>query len=283
MRSRKCDHSEKRRLSFFRAVIANEVERRSRRIGKYSILYVSLFMGLLACDRRPSYQRQAYETSHLRSSVVDVRVPVSLWKKIEESHISVGPVTPAAAKENETHGGAPGEQGEGDPSVSAVATRAAHRSAHTEIPTDFMSVKVYLTEKNSGVLGGKNRELIFSEGGGEIDLKDFLTDRDGTFHIAFQVPSEEGARALKVFYLSNARKKKAGHNTYGAGCNTFFDISSYAAAVMKKEGVRVNTMNGRHISVLAGTYFFVVPYDNLMRIARVTVKDSRYRSAHCQL
>lgn len=207
---------------------------------------------VIACGKSPQgYQRHSYSTRNMPSSTGDVKIPVGLWEKIEAVHIVEG----------------------GGPSKAA---------GKDEVHTEFMPVKVFLIEKNRGILGGRNHELLFGEGGGEIDLKDFAGAQKGTFYIAFEALVEGNEHPPRVFYLSNAVRRQVGRDAMGAGCKGYYEITSSFAKAMKTDGYQVNTTAARHVSALAGAYFFAISRAGKLHLAQVTIKDSRYRALHCR-
>ena len=67
----------------------------------------------------------------------------------------------------------------------------------------------------------------------------------------------------------------------GNGCGRYFDITSYWKKVQAQEGLVLNTVDYRHISITAGTIFFVAPYRGKLRIGHISFKDSRHRDLLC--
>ena len=69
----------------------------------------------------------------------------------------------------------------------------------------------------------------------------------------------------------------------GMGCDQYADITSYFKKENSKEGFRVNTTDGRHITVLGGTFVFVVAEPEALNIALVQFQDSRLPDLTCSL
>jgi hypothetical protein len=186
----------------------------------------------------------------------DVELPVSLWDMIEAVY---------------------------DPmALEKIPQKETRSSAKFEIPTEFIPIKLYLVEKNRGILNGTNYELVYGKGGGELDLQDFVSDRNGSFYVAMTVNLDLGEKPLRVFYLSNAKQRKIGGEEVGAGCDTYIDLTRYFAKAMKEKGILANTTRQQHISLLAGTYFFVASVGGRLYLSQLTIKDSRYRQLHCR-
>lgn len=213
-------------------------------------LFLSLlFLTLTSCNKEPKYKKNSYAQKNMNSITAGVELPVSLWSKLEA---------------------VPGEKAKDEP-----------------WPTKFIPIKVYLSEKNRGILNGQNHELIYGDGGGELDIADFAVSKNGSFFVAIEpqmvpIKPEAPEPKLQVFYLSNAVKRRLGNEDVGAGCGTYHDISHFFVKAMKGEGIQVNTTTGRHVSTLAGTYFFAIPYENHLYLAHLTIKDSRFRVLQCR-
>ncbi len=215
---------------------------------KSVVLLVLVAVTLASCTKVPRYKKKAYSERAMNSVTAGVELPVSLWAKLE--------AVPGAKAANEPW------------------------------PTKFFGIRVFLSEKNRGILGGTNHELVYGEGGGELDLADFLQTKNGSFHIAVEAMIEGRPEKPKpvrqVFYLSNAVKRHLGNEAVGAGCGTYHDITGFFDGAMKSEGIQANTTAGRHVSTLAGTYFFAIPYEHHLYLAHLTIKDSRFRVLHCR-
>ena len=50
---------------------------------------------------------------------------------------------------------------------------------------------------------------------------------------------------------------------------------------MKGEGLLLNTTDGRHVSALAGTYFFAAVHDGKLHLASLVIKDSLRQDLMC--
>lgn len=203
-------------------------------------------LALLSCQGNGKYRSLKYHEQEMPSPAVDVQLPTKLWLLFENPTLEV---------RNEN---APQKQ------------------------TEFMGLKVYLYERNRGLLGGENHRLIFPPAGGELDLREFVQDKSGSYYFAVEPISKALKPDLKVYFLSNGQERKLGNETYGAGCNTYFDITSSFRKAMEKEGFLLNTTDQRDISAIAGTFFFVIDDGQRMQLARLTVKDTRYPSLHCK-
>jgi hypothetical protein len=186
----------------------------------------------------------------------------------------------------------------------------------SENSTEFIDVKVYLSERTEGILGGHNFELSYGQGGGTLDLSDFVHEKNGSFFVAIEpvieakeAPSKETPTvekgpekpakeaegeakkepkkadepsAPKIYFLSGAKHRKIGEQFLGSGCNSYYDISSYFSKSMAGEGFLVNTSQERHISALVGTYFFVIHKGSHLLLTQLTIKDSHFKNLQCE-
>lgn len=161
-------------------------------------------------------------------------------------------------------------------------TLEARGESASQKQTEFMGLRVFLYERNNGILNGENHKLLFPPAGGELDLKDFVADKSGSFYFIAEPITKIENPDVRVYFLSNSEQRKLGKETYGAGCDHYYDISSAFKSMMSKEGFLINTTDQRHISALGGTYFFVIDDGQKLHLARLTVKDSRYPLLQCK-
>ncbi len=278
------------------------------------ILLLPLCVLNLRCKKEPLAKTLHFEKQSLLKSANDVSLPLSLWQKIDETYVPTPVATKShsgeAGKEGAKEGGKEGEgkgekgaekesgKGEEKKSEHGGAPPAEHgtgkeksgesgghggKKVQLEKPDiDFAGVRVFLMERTPGILGGKNLELAFGTGGGELDLADYVQLDRGTFSVAFEISSPHGEAPLRVFFLSNSRRRKVGYDSYGSGCENFYEISSYFNKAMLDRGLLVSSTDRRHVSALVGTYIFAFNYDTKLNLSQVTIKDSRFKDLHCR-
>jgi hypothetical protein len=221
------------------------------------VFAIVLLSGIGSCDQRPSWKKKAFSERKL-PGFSDFELPQGLWKKIEE----IGAPPPLPGEEKRSN--------------SPVARKG--------FPTEFAPLKVYLIERNRGILGRRNHAISFGNGGGEIDLADFVAPLNGSFYFAAEFLADVPELQPKIFFLSNGirRKSKQGEESLGAGCDVYLDMSSAFANAMKRDGIVLNTTEARHVSVMAGTYFFVAVHEGKLHLASLHVKDSSRRELQCR-
>ena len=232
-------------------------------------------LALAGCTRQPtepawkkhSFKKHAVSNS---SRVAPTQLPEALWNQIEAVY------TQSAAASKPAGGGEKSEE-----------NGNAKSGVHVPVPTEFAPLKVYFIEKNRGIVGGQNQLLQFPPGGGEINLSEIVEPKNGTFSLAFEFMPEittdkSPGSVRRVFFLSNSVKRKIGGEILGNGCHTYFDISSMTEAAMQSSGFQVNTTDFRHVTALAGTFFFAVKSDEKLYLAQLTLKDSSQPALHCR-
>jgi hypothetical protein len=257
-----------------------------------SMLPLLAAFGPFKCsEEESSWRSSSFTARDLSRAPSDVRLPRELWEKIEElgrfdggggakggGHGAAAPAEHGAAPAAEHGAAAPaGEHGGGG------GHDAGGSSEHKPgVATVFAPLRVYLTEKNPGILRDGNTKIEFGPGGGEIDFRDLVEDHNGSFYfIAEFVPDLKDA-PVSVFFMSNGIERKIGAETFGAGCKSYFNISTAFDKALKGTGFLVNTTEGRHVAALAGNYFFAAPHEGKLYLASLTIKDSGHKSWQCK-
>lgn len=220
------------------------------------VLFSFLIAGLASCKKGPEWKQATYVDVNVKSSASDIQVPASLWEKVLAL---AKPAAPAGKKS---------EEGE--------------KKEEATPETVQEPLKVYLAERNKGVLKGQNLALAIPGGGGEIDLGDYVQPLRGSYFVAFEFLPEVAAPQTHVFFLSNSVIRKLGEQKVGSGCETYFDLTKRFETEMKHSGFLVNTSEQRDVSALAGTYLFVSTYDGKLHMATLVIKDDSHRALQCR-
>lgn len=228
--------------------------REPRRFALSLALGAVITISATSCGKKePAWKAHSFSEDDLSRSNVEAELPRSLWEKI------TGVLT----------GGATAEASGGSNKVGSL-------------PSVFAPISVYLIEKNHGILSKGNIEIKFASGGGILDLHDYVQSRSGSFYFVVDFLPKAEKVDRKVFFLSNGATRKLGNETLGAGCDTYFDISTSFAKAMSGDGFLVNTTAARHVSALAGTYFFAAAQEGKLYLASLTVKDSSQKRFQCR-
>lgn len=222
-------------------------------------------VGIAGCKQAPSWKSRSYSEKTLASTVGEIKIPSELWERV------IAPDRPLVDVVSISQAPTPNRGG----GNSAIAK--------TSVETDLKPVTVYMIEETRGVLGGRNQKIVFGPGGGDIDLRDFVMEKQGAFRIVFEFSEDADPAAPKrVWFLSNAQRRKIGQDWVGAGCDTYLDISSFVKAESEKDGILFAVAGDRHISALAGTFLFSLKRGTRVEISRITFSDSSRRKLECR-
>jgi hypothetical protein len=225
---------------------------------KFIILVGTFLIVTVSCEDKPEYIPPKAQLVHMTTITQEVNLPSRLWEEMEALYKPL--IFDKAATENE-----------GD------------SKAKLESPKDYFAFHVYLKEKTPGILNNRNGyDLSFSAGGGLLNFQDYLQNRKGSFYFGFkpelQIQKDD---IFKVYYLSNAKVVSIDKEPHGAGCDKYMDVSDYFRSKMAKEGILLNTTEGRHIALMAGTYFFATSLKGKLYLSQLTIRDSRFKKSHC--
>ena len=222
-------------------------------------LALSACLFLTGCKKGPAWKSQTFAESNVKPQSGEVKIPAGLWEKV----IALNTAAIAAAK-------------------PPVKSEQKETKSEESPETSLEPLKVYLIERNKGVLKGRNVALSYVAGGGELYLGDFVQPLRGSYYIAFEfMPDVEGVET-KVFFLSNSVLRKVGGDQLGSGCNTYFDLTKAFANAMKHDGFLLNTSDQRDVTALAGTYVFVSTHAGKLHMATLVIKDDGHRALQCR-
>lgn len=229
-------------------------------------LTLILFLVTVSCTEDDPKPQVPLREKSMKQFQQDVRIPKPLWHEFEKIYRPLALDAEAADVVTDENA---------DKKIVSLLKRRP--------PTDPLPFNVYLVEKTPGVLGGENFELKYPPGGGYLDYRNFLDpDLDGTFFLKVVYGKEMNPDETKVFYLSNAKERKVPGKALGNGCKRYFDISKYWKEVMDGNGLMLNSVDGRHVSLTAGTIFFVAPHEGKLRTAHLVLKDTSNRQLMCR-
>lgn len=145
----------------------------------------------------------------------------------------------------------------------------------------FVPLRVELIEKTPGVLSRKTLEFQMPRGGGEVDLSHYVKEKQGSFYVDFDFVKNVLPENLRVFFISQNRKRKLDGVIHGSGCKSFYDVKNHLLKSSKNGGLLVNTTRMRHLSVLGGTFLFAANVGKEVHLTQVTFKDSKNRKYFC--
>lgn len=145
----------------------------------------------------------------------------------------------------------------------------------------FTDLEVELKTDQKSVLSYSKLLFKLPNGGGEIDLKDYVTG-DGSFYLSF--PKEQfelKPELVFVFYISDSPKIKIRDEEYGLGCGHFLDLKPKIAKLQDKTFLKLNTMDHTYAHVVTGQYIFVFKKGFQYSLTHLNLYDSRYSDKMC--
>ncbi|WP_413295114.1 hypothetical protein ACLSU7_08545 [Bdellovibrio sp. HCB185ZH] len=232
----------------------------------FVLFILSALVFVSGCTKTPGYHREEYKIIKFEDVPPDLKIPTKAWDMLSFKAVEGG-----AHGEHAEGGGGEGGHGGGE---------GKKESGNKEIV--FADVSVFLVDKNPGILKQEAMKFELPRGGGEIDLSQYLNNRQGSFYVGFEFPSFTEAKQSKVLFISHARKRKLGESVYGAGCNQILDITTKFNLAMQGEGLKVNTTRERHISVLGGTFLFSAEKGDTIYVAQVSFVDPEHGNLFCE-
>lgn len=162
------------------------------------------------------------------------------------------------------------------------ATTDPKMETKKSIVRQLLNVKTELTQEKLRALKGQTR-ILTPPGGGTIDLADYVTPLKGAFRMNMQLEDEHhvAKNLSKVYFISESKKREIDHETYGAGCGKYMDVTSYFKRQMAHKGFDLYTAEQRYINVLRGTFILITYTPEALQLASVTFLDSRYPKWDC--
>lgn len=144
----------------------------------------------------------------------------------------------------------------------------------------FFPMKVVLKEKNSGVL--TNSEIIFElpKGGARLDLANYIGHVPGSFYLRFEFEADKSSQ-VSVFFVSNTKSRKLDNEKWGMGCRHYADVTKYVQSQNKGLGIKLNTTQKRHLSVIGGSFIFALNDGKHLSMSQVTFEDSKFQELFC--
>lgn len=225
-----------------------------------NIFFFFLVLILASCLEEGSSDEIEFQEKDLRSSVRSFSLPVSLWEEIEKTY--------------------------SDSMVLDEYSESFDISkTNFEIPKKIVGFNVSIREKTPGLIRGRNVRLKFGRSGSLLDLRDYINaDKEGSFYFKIELEQSPNLQkdGFKVFHLTNSKIKKIGKEVAGNGCDEFRDITSQYNKIFTGEGLLVSTTKARHISLLAGSFIFVLVTDQILYFNHLDITDSRYLNFLCR-
>lgn len=219
----------------------------------------------------PEWKRHSFAKVDFSRSDPQAILPRGLWTRIVD-----------LLKADETAVAIAAERDRENPDAKEGGHASVVAPKQGPLPSVFLPLRVFLVERNRGILVNGDSQIQFSGGGGEIDLADVVNPKNGSFYIAVEfMPDVEDVKR-HVYFVSGANERKDGGETLGAGCSSYFEITGAFDKAMAGKGFLVNASDGRHTSALAGTFFFAAAHEGKLYLAALKIKDSAHKQLLCQ-
>lgn len=241
------------------------------------ILGMALLTGALASEHGAEAPAHAKEEHSVFNGTVfevkdlptDFKLPAKLWDKVMATG-SVG------AKEAGGHGGGHDKKEEhgGD---GGGGEREKQDTLIVWLP-----VEVSFIAKSPGILVHDSVQYNLPRGGGALDLSKITDGDKGTFYLKFGLNDFSSPSSMKVYFVSNSKKRRVDGEIFGAGCNVYFDVTSSFQKLNSGEGIKFNITNNRHVSALGGHFVFVQSDKDKVYLSQVEFKDSQNRDYLCK-
>ncbi|MEM7645313.1 MAG: hypothetical protein AAF203_00260 [Pseudomonadota bacterium] len=144
-----------------------------------------------------------------------------------------------------------------------------------------ITTKVELSSEDPMVLRNqKNYRLTFTEGGGVLDLFDYVSGK-GEFFMRFS-PELTNENPFHLFYISDSPGKKVGGDNWGNGCGRIFDLTEKAGQFLLDRGVKLTGSRRHYLHLMAGNFVFFQLVDERLFLGYIRVADSRYPQFKCK-
>jgi len=145
----------------------------------------------------------------------------------------------------------------------------------------FTNLEVELHADQKSVLSYSHLLFKLPNGGGAIDLKDYVTG-EGSFYLRFPPEQFETKPELAfLFYISDSPKVKIRDEEYGLGCGQWVDLKPKFSKLQDKTFLKLNSTDHTYAHVLSGQYIFVFKKGIQYYLTHLNLSDSRFRDKMC--
>lgn len=197
----------------------------------------------------------------VRDTPADFKLPAKLWDTLVSAG---GAVTDAGHGKKDEHG-------------------AAEKEEKNDTLIVWQPLQVSFSAKVAGILAHESVQYNLPRGGGTLDLSKITAGNKGTFYLKFNLNEFSNQSAMKVFFVSNGKKRRVDGEIYGAGCNVYFDVTKAFQTVNSSEGMKFNITDNRHISALSGHFIFVQTEKDKVYLSQVEFNDSQNQDYLCKI
>lgn len=145
----------------------------------------------------------------------------------------------------------------------------------------FLPMQVTLKSFQNNVIIDNEVKISFPNGGGTLDLKDFIRNQ-GTFSLSF--PKNGFSEQLEMFdlvFISNTKETILDGEKIGLGCNKVAQLTTLYSRLNNTDFLKVNTTDFRHINVIGGKFILVFKKSNQFYLTHLNVIDSSRPELFC--
>jgi hypothetical protein len=126
----------------------------------------------------------------------------------------------------------------------------------------------------------KPSTVVFSNGGGELDLNTHIPNHE-SFYIYFpEVQFEKMPPLEHLYFMSDYPQKIIDGEKFGTGCGKWMDLKSKFSEFVKPK-IKLNSTSERYLYVAGGYYIFVFRKLNQVYLTHLHLTDSRYTNLKC--
>lgn len=145
----------------------------------------------------------------------------------------------------------------------------------------FTDLEVELHAEQKNVLSYSRLIFKLPNGGGGIDLKDYVIG-EGSFYLSFPAEQFENKPELTfLFYISDSPKVAVRGEEYGLGCGQWVDLKPKFSKLKERTFLKLNTVDHTYAHVLSGQYVFVFKKGIQYYLTHLNLFDSRYSDKMC--
>lgn len=145
----------------------------------------------------------------------------------------------------------------------------------------FQELTLDLKEKTPGVLKSSYIQVHLPVGGGQIDLAKYMTGQKGTFFVSIYSDTDQEVEKEALFFVSRYDQVLSFGATIGSGCHKLLVFNEEFKKKIRHQGFEVNSTDGRHLSLLGGSFVLLQQVEGQNKMSQLTLVDSRYQDRKC--
>jgi hypothetical protein len=208
------------------------------------ILYLSLL--LVACTAKEQPVPKVYKETLILNRNDTLQIPTSLRQVLEDDYFILSP--------------RPVER-----------TETQKKVVLGNLTRDYLVFSAFLQDRQAVL---KEDSYLFKmDGGGEIDLSQYLNGKRGEFSFGILLDEQFNDTNTKVYFLNNLKAQ---------GCEEFREITKFFFSTISQKGVVTTTKDLVHLKLLVGAYVLIANIEDRYFVGQLHVTDSRVKTALCR-